>query len=225
MLFEDLTSKQWLEENAKLQQKKRELRKILKERGILQRKGANKYDNYKYFSEAQYKELFTELFSEVGLEHNCSEVDYLPFDGTEKQANGRIVKLQFMLLDTETGFFETSVISGEGIDKGDKAGYKAYTGALKYYLANNFMVATGDDAEQETPSVKTSKTIYKKQTETTIEYATDTEIKTFKQLCANRDLIPENVLKQTGWEKGRMTAEQYGRALIILRDIAEVEEE
>lgn len=227
MLFEDLTSKQWLEENAKLQQKKRELRKILKERGILQRKGANKYDNYKYFSEAQYKELFTELFSEVGLELNCSEVDYLPFDGTEKQANGRIVKLQFMLLDTETGFFETSVISGEGIDKGDKAGYKAYTGALKYYLANTFMVATGDDAEKETPSVKTSKTTYKKQTEKTevIEYATDTEIKTFKQLCANRDLIPENVLKQTGWEKGRMTAEQYGRALIILKDIAEVEEE
>ena len=37
------------------------------------------------------------------------------------------------------------------LDKGDKAGYKANTGAIKYYLANTFMVATGDDPETETP--------------------------------------------------------------------------
>ena len=40
------------------------------------------------------------------------------------------------------------------MDKGDKAGYKAYTGALKYYLANTFMVATGDDVEKENPAEK-----------------------------------------------------------------------
>jgi hypothetical protein len=61
-------------------------------------------------------------------------------------------KLEFVLFDTETGFYETTTITGEGIDKGDKAGYKAYTGALKYYLANTFMVATGDDPEKESPA-------------------------------------------------------------------------
>lgn len=147
-----LEPKEWMSLNAKLQAKKNALRKSLRERGILQKEGKNTYDNYKYFSEAQYKMLFTELFSEHGLEIKFDEVEYGTFEGTEKQANGRMPRLQFLLFDVETGFYETTTITGEGIDKGDKAGYKAYTGALKYYLANTFMVATGDDAEQESPN-------------------------------------------------------------------------
>ena len=146
-----LEPKEWMSLNAKLQKKKNALRKALRERGILQKEGKNTYDNYKYFSEAQYKMLFTELFSVHGLEIKFDEVEYGTFDGTEKQANGRMPKLQFLLFDVDTGFYETTTITGEGIDKGDKAGYKAYTGALKYYLANTFMVATGDDAEKESP--------------------------------------------------------------------------
>ena len=151
----ELGSAKILELNAKLQQKKNTLRKELKERGILPRQGKNDFDHYKYFSEAQYKQLFTDLFSKHGLELKINELDYSAFEGTEKQANGRLVKMEFCLMDTETGFLEASVITGEGIDKGDKAGYKADTGALKYYLADTFMVATGDDAEAESPKVKT----------------------------------------------------------------------
>ena len=144
----------WMELNAKLQKKKNALRKALKEKGILKREGQNTYDRYKYFSEAQYKELFTELLSDHGLELKFTELDYITFEGTDKQNNGRMPRLEFFLFDIETGFYETSVITGEGIDKGDKAGYKAYTGALKYYLANTFMVATGDDGEKESPDAK-----------------------------------------------------------------------
>jgi hypothetical protein len=79
------------------------------------------------------------------------------FEGTEKQSNGRIVKDRFILTDIETGFSESGSISGEGLDKGDKAGYKAHTGAMKYYLANTFLVATGDDAEKESPESKATK--------------------------------------------------------------------
>lgn len=148
----DLT--EWLKLNAQLQQKKNKLRKALKEKGILKKGATNQYDHYNYFSEAQYKELFTELFSEHGLELKFNELEYNTFEGSEKQANGRMPKVEFTLFDIETGFYETTVITGEGIDKGDKAGYKAYTGALKYYLADTFMVATGDDAEKESPSYK-----------------------------------------------------------------------
>jgi hypothetical protein len=151
---ESLSMKEYLELNAKLQQKKNALRKSLKEKGILKKAGKNDYDNYKYFSEAQYKELFTELFSEHGLELNFTEISYEAFDGTGKQANGRLAKLEFSLIDVESGFSEETVITGEGMDKGDKAGYKAYTGALKYFLADKFMVATGDDAEKESPDHK-----------------------------------------------------------------------
>ena len=137
--------------NAKLQQKKNALRKELAEQGMQRREGKNEYDKYKYFSEAQYKLLFTQLFSKHGLELRSTEDDYQVFKAEGKASNGRIVRFIFELIDVETGFSEVSKISGEGLDKGDKAGYKAATGALKYYLANTFMVATGDDAESESP--------------------------------------------------------------------------
>lgn len=154
MTLENLPSMEWLKLNAGLQKKKNALRKALKEKGVLQKGGKNDFDCYTYFSEAQYKALFTELFSANGLELKFDELDYLTFEGSEKQANGRMPRLEFTLFDIDTGFFEKTNITGEGIDKGDKAGYKAYTGALKYYLANTFMVATGDDPEKESPEVK-----------------------------------------------------------------------
>lgn len=153
-MIENLEIKEWLQYNAKLQKKKNELRKKLKEKGILKKGKTNDFDNYQYFSEAQYKELFTDLFSRNGLELKFNELEYDTFEGTEKQANGRMPKIEFTLIDIDTGFYETSCITGEGIDKGDKAGYKAYTGALKYYLANTFMVATGDDPEIESLNAK-----------------------------------------------------------------------
>ena len=152
MNLDNLEPKTWLELNAKLQAKKNALRKDLKSKGILKKGGQNDYDHYSYFSEAQYKELFTELFSKNNLELKFSELEYNTFEGSGKNCNGRMTRLEFTLIDVETGFFEKTVITGEGMDKGDKAGYKAYTGAVKYYLADTFLVATGDDAEKESPS-------------------------------------------------------------------------
>ena len=152
MNLENLEPKAWLELNAKLQSKKNHLRQDLKKKGVLKKGATNSYDHYSYFSEAQYKELFTELLSENNLELKFSELEYNTFEGNGKNCNGRATRLEFTLFDVETGFFETTVITGEGMDKGDKAGYKAYTGAVKYYLADTFLVATGDDAEKESPS-------------------------------------------------------------------------
>ena len=146
-MLEKLDVKEWLKLNAQLQQKKNLLRKKLSEKGVLKQKSYNKFDNYSYFGEWQYKDLFTELFSECGLELKFDELAYNLFTGTSKQPYGRMPKLLFRLFDCETGFYEDTCITAEGIDKADKAGYKGYTGALKYYLANTFMVATGDEAE------------------------------------------------------------------------------
>ena len=158
MFEEKIEPKLWLELNSKLQKKKNALRKDLKEKGVLKKGSKNTYDNYNYFSEAQYKELFTELFSKNGLELKFNELEYGTFENTsEKQPNGRCPKLEFTLFDIDTGFGETTTITTEGIDKGDKAGYKAYTRALKYFLADTFMVATGDDPETESLEVKQNK--------------------------------------------------------------------
>ena len=172
-MLEKLDAKEWLSLNAKLQQKKSKIREILKERGVLKREGNNTYDKYKYFSEAQYKTLFTELLPTAGLELKFTEISYDTFEGSEKQANGRMPKLEFQLTDIDTGFYETTVITGEGIDKGDKAGYKAYTGALKYYFANTFMVATGDDPETESPSARMNRKVKTRPSKEDVRYILD----------------------------------------------------
>lgn len=138
-----------LKYNAALQRKKNALRADLAKRGVQKRAGTNTFDRYTYFSEAQYKALFTELFSIHMLELKFNEIEYAEFEGTDKMPFGRKPRIEFELIDVETGYSERTVITGEGIDKGDKAGYKAYTGALKYYLANTFLVATGDDPEKD----------------------------------------------------------------------------
>lgn len=131
--------------------KKNAVRKRLSEMGVLRKDGRNKFDNYNYFSEAQYKKLFTDLFSDCGLEMSCDEELIEEIAGTEKSKFGRRVKMTFTLSDIDTGYSETTHSSGEGFDRGDKALYKAKTGALKYWLANTWMVATGDDAEAGSP--------------------------------------------------------------------------
>ncbi len=134
---------------SKLQIKKNEIRKELQERGKLINGETNEYDNYQYFSEAQYKELFTELFSKHKIELAIDEINYGTFEGTDKQPYGRTVTLACTLIDAETGYAETSRHTGEGLDRGDKAGYKATTGAIKRFLSSTFLVATQDDPERE----------------------------------------------------------------------------
>ena len=205
-MLERLEIKEWLSLNAKLQQKKNHLRADLAEKGVLKRGGTNSYDNYKYFSEAQYKQLFTELFSENGLDLSFTEANYEAFDGTQKMQFGRKVSLLFKLYDTETGFYEESVITAEAMDKGDKGGYKAYTGAIKYYLADTFMVATGDDPERDSVDDKDTKIAKKastgaygisdRQVEEVRKYYTDEQI---KKMCDSKGVsslkeLPQEVI-------------------------------
>lgn len=128
--------------------KKNNARAMLDKKGIMKRSGTNDFDHYQYFSEAQYKKLFTELFSKNGLEMSCEEVAIQDIQGTDKQPFGCRITMAFTLTDIDTGYSETTHSTGTGFDKGDKALYKAKTGALKYWLANNWMVATGDDPEK-----------------------------------------------------------------------------
>jgi len=49
----------------------------------------------------------------------------------------------------------TARVAGEGLDVGDKSSYKAMTGALKYALLQSFLLATGDDPEDERGDART----------------------------------------------------------------------
>lgn len=146
---------------SKLQKKKNKLRKLLKEKGILVKGAHNDFDDYEYFSEAQYKELFTELLSECDLELDSTEINVQNIDGTDKQKFGVFVTIEFILTDVETGYSIRSTHSGIGFDKGDKALYKAKTGAIKYFFATTFLVATKDDPERDDNDKKFNKNVNK----------------------------------------------------------------
>lgn len=184
-----------MEENNKegiisLQKKKNLIRKELHKRGILKNGATNEFDKYEYFSEAQYKELFTELFSENNVELVVDEVNYGTFDGTDKQPFGRVVTLACTLIDVDTGYSEISHHTGEGLDRGDKAGYKATTGAIKRFLSSTFLVATQDDPEKEDDS----KTEVNRNNNHKDLNITPGQIKLIKTLYKNDvDLLKENM--------------------------------
>jgi G3E family GTPase len=67
---------------------------------------------------------------------------------TSKERIVRVV-MDYTLVDSQTGERETIRVAGEGRDPGDKGPYKAMTGALKYALLQTFLIATGDDPENE----------------------------------------------------------------------------
>lgn len=139
-------------EKVGLQWRKNQVRKELAELGVLKREGYNENAKYKFFSEAQYKALFTRLFAEHGIEFKATMLalehdSYTNSKGTLQFI--RRVLMEFTIIDSVTGESESSQFVGEGFDVGDKAIYKAYTGALKYYYADTWQVATGDDPENE----------------------------------------------------------------------------
>src|ERR1700738_5163472 len=57
--------------------------------------------------------------------------------------------MAYTFMDRDTAEEITVKVAGEGLDTGDKAPYKAMTGALKYALLQSFLLATGDDPEDE----------------------------------------------------------------------------
>ena len=61
------------------------------------------------------------------------------------------VIMAYSFTEVNSGEEITARVAGEGLDVGDKASYKAMTGALKYALLQSFLLATGDDPEDERP--------------------------------------------------------------------------
>jgi len=112
--------------------------------------GINRHQAYKYITEAQYKRNFSKALIEVGLIFQIQELERR-FSTDILNSTMHLVEVDFMgtLIDIDTGEKLDYYFSGTGADTGDKALYKAYTGALKYFIATNFMVAEGNDPEND----------------------------------------------------------------------------
>lgn len=115
--------------------------------------GENTFHRYKYATESDITDGLRALLEEHGLAFLPPSVISWERSETTKKNGERgddltRVQLQFGLACADTGEVFTAMFWGEGQDSGDKGFYKAYTGAVKYFLMKTFLIATGDDPEQ-----------------------------------------------------------------------------
>lgn len=131
--------------NCALQKK---LLKIMDEVEYIQKDGYNKFHKYNFISEEKMVSVIRAKLIEHGVYVFANQ---LGFDMTEKGGDKgwvTTVKVEYTVVDVESGGSFTSVAFGAGEDKGDKGLYKAMTGANKYFFMKNLLqLPTGDDPE------------------------------------------------------------------------------
>jgi hypothetical protein len=120
-------------------------------RGV-EKSGVNTFHKYKYASDADLLWTLKPLLAKHGL--GFFLVDWTLVSErevkTRQGAVERLIDLSVRYrLAHKSGQWVTITAPGSGQDPGDKAHYKAMTGALKYALRQSFAVPTGDDPERD----------------------------------------------------------------------------
>ena len=125
-----------------LREKFTEVRRRL---GYVQKRGHNERHNYSYVTAADLAGSVGDILAELGV----VVIPQLQSISTEppRSSSDRIARvvMNYRFVDARSGEELTVRVAGEGADAGDKAPYKAMTGALKYALLQPFLLATGDD--------------------------------------------------------------------------------
>jgi len=139
--------------------------KLMKLREVMnsyswEKDGKNRHQSYEYITERQYKNNFKTALAVAGLDFKSSMLEYHFIPSISDKMNMVIAKFQFEIIDRETDEREVYPAYGTGADMGDKGMYKAYTGAIKYFLANNFLVAEGNDPEGDEEEMRNVKPAY-----------------------------------------------------------------
>ncbi len=104
--------------------------------------GINTFHGYHYVTEADVVHLIRTALLENGLCFWSSVVDQ------QRDGDFAMVCVEFIITDVDTGESLSSTYWGSAMDKGDKALFKAYAGATKYWALKCFLIPTlGDDPE------------------------------------------------------------------------------
>lgn len=115
--------------------------------GFVEFDKTNTGQNYKYASAAGVIRSINKKMSEIGLSMTCDS-EMLYFAVQQDPVKNRlvsysVVKETIRIFDVDTGEFVASSGTGSGVDYGDKAQYKASTGAFKYALAHLLCLGWG----------------------------------------------------------------------------------
>lgn len=125
--------------------------KIMREIEIIPKTGWNDYHKYPYSTESDIMETVRPLCAKHGLAVIPSVVEKRMevVDTSRGTSNRAEVAMDVHMIDEETGGVLVTRWFGEAIDNGDKAVYKAYTGALKYWAQKTFLMSSEDDPERD----------------------------------------------------------------------------
>jgi len=138
-----------------LRQKLAEVRRRI---GYVQKRGHNERFNYSYVTAADIAGSVGDILAELGVVviPRLEDISYESAVGRGEAARMARVVMAYTFADVDSGEEVIAKVAGQGLDAGDKAPYKAMTGALKYALLQSFLLATGDDPEDERPDAHQS---------------------------------------------------------------------
>ncbi|SYX85937.1 ERF family protein [Paenibacillus alvei] len=128
----------------------KKLTEVMQQVKYIQKSGFNKFHNYKYATEADVNEKVREELANRGVILIPNMKSHETREHTTAKGNREYivtVEVEFTFMDGESGEAIAFTVFGQGQDPGDKATYKAFTGAQKYALMKALMIPTGDDPE------------------------------------------------------------------------------
>lgn len=126
------------------------LAEVMKQVKYIQKTGHNTFNNYRYATEADVNEKVREVLADQNVIMLPNMKSHTVREHINRKGNTEYIvtaEVEFTFMDGETGESISITVFGEGQDAGDKATYKAITGAQKYALMKAFMIPTGDDPE------------------------------------------------------------------------------
>lgn len=131
--------------------------KLTQVMGLVERvakNGLNTNQNYKYATEA---DILAEVRAALAQRSVLvvPDVETVTWRELDSRSGGKLqlctARVRFDLMDAESGEVLSVPMVGQGSDSGDKAFYKAMSGATKYLFMKLFLIPTGDDPENEKP--------------------------------------------------------------------------
>ena len=116
--------------------------------GYVAKTGTNSAQGYKFVQASAVADKVREQLVKFNVSMTPTQIDVIS-EGLTPSGKQALLTLRFTwtLTDGDSGETISFQSVGTGADSGDKAAYKAATGALKYALLTGFLIPTGDDPE------------------------------------------------------------------------------
>jgi hypothetical protein len=144
----------------------KKLAEIMGEVERVPKNGNNSFQNYKYAMEADLVDEIRPKLAKRNIMVLPTLIETSRYQHTDKSEKVHLitdVKVKWTFHDADSGETQELIFPGCGMDSGDKGVYKALTGSEKYMLMKTFLIATGDDPENDAgekptaPALKGSK--------------------------------------------------------------------